>query len=1363
MRAGWRPLSRPFAEIGPDLAGPFDAIVVGSGYGGGVAACRLAQANRRVLVLERGREIGPGGYPDDGPSAAAEFQTHLHDHPETLGRADGLYDVRLGPGMAALVGCGLGGTSLINAGVVEPPAEAVLDALPGALSAEALTPWMEEARRMLGAAPYPEGRTRPKLEALERAAKGMGREVRRPAIAVTFEDGWNAAGQWQAACTDCGDCVSGCNYGAKNTVLMTYLVAAEAAGAVIATGAEVDRLAPGPGGGWRVVVGRGAEARTVEAPEVVLAAGTLGSTAILLRSRSDTLRFGARLGADVSGNGDIWAFAYDAGHAGAGDAPAPVHPVGAGSRSLPTGPEREGEAPWRPGPTITGMIDLRDPQEPGRGVVLEDGAMPGALAAGYAIALPALAALTGDPFRHGDAARRLEGLAGIADAARTRADRIARTVRSGPVSRTLPLLGMAHDAARGRVVLGADGAAILDWDRAGADDGVVRCNAAAARAADGIGAEFLANPLWQDSLGRRALTVHPLGGCRMGEDGARDVTDTEGRVRDGAGGLHAGLRVMDGSLLPGSVGINPLLTIAALAERAVDAMIAETPGRMAATPPVAGRRDLLRAAPPPDPAALLRATDSALGQIGTAIQGRMYELAGMLVKGALRMAAGSDMNLVEVAAEKLSDPAALRDAVAPITAHLRAVLRPVLAAVDAGDWPEALRAAEAGLGDFSPPATLDEVMRGHLALMVPGDPPGADPFVPPRTFETEATLRVRLHADRLLGALTPPDGTVALSGRLAALGREMDIHEGEMRILMPVPDRVDRWEMTYRGRLRPTDGPDLWLDGRKTIARRDGGDPWTDLTDMAVTLRTGPEADAPAHARGRLRVTLQEAIRQASALEVAYDRAALGRRADETAFELLELALSDHGALTDRIRDPRFGPRLAAVALHAANEAVAATDAGGAPSAMLAAAYRSRLFARMAEVVAGAHGGFHAYMAEVVAPRAPAATASPSEGGLGLPRSPGLDPPEIHWTQVGPDRHVRLLRHAPRPSPGDRPPVILAGRFGTNAAAFAADVRGSSLAGALAAEGRDVWLLDYRGCGGIPASLLPFDLDDVATKDWPAAISRVLAVTGAAQVDVFAHCVGGMTAAMAVLAGEARIRRLVLSQLGLHAITSWSNHAKADAGVARMIAEGAPPEVLALAARMGLPPALSEALRDGLEVVDPRSGTGGTSPSGLSQEADAALDALLWTMPGLVAPRCHSPTCRRIDALFGPSYRHAVLDAPTHDRIREMFSPLSSAPFAHVARIFETGHAVAADGSERYLHAAAPGRSALRDMPILLLAGARNREMLPEATLRTRAWLEGIGNRATTRLVLPEHGHMDTIIGRESAETVFPHVAGFLR
>lgn len=563
-------ISRPVEQIRDH----YDVVVVGSGYGGGIAASRLARAGRKVCLLERGREIQPGEYPDTLPEAALEMQATLDGG--RVGSRLGMFDFHVHPDMSALVGCGLGGTSLINANVSIKPDERVFrqERWPVALRDRAvLDPSYERAREMLKPNPYPAAGTRgypplPKLKAqevsgayLKKTHPDQPAEFRRTDINVNFTvDGPNHVGTLQKPCNNCGDCVSGCNVHAKNTTLMNYLPDARNHGAEIFTQCAVKYVEKAPDGTWTVHfdwVGSGrdefrAPALFVRADVVVLSAGTLGSTEILLRSRAKGLAASDRVGDHFSGNGDVLGFAYDCRE--------PIDGIGYGHRK---------PKPDRPvGPCITTVIDRTKTARVEDGSIIEEGSVPGAIAdllpVAFAAADVAVGRDTGKGLGH--KLREIDQtLESILLGPRVGADRNTQTY-----------LVMAHDGADGRLLL-EDDRLRIHWPGVGRKPVFQAINQELKESTAPLDGSYVEDPIWAPALGSKLVTVHPLGGCVMADDAAQGVVNHKGQVFSGSQGdaVHEGLYVTDGSVIPTSLGVNPLFTISAVSERNVALLAAD--------------------------------------------------------------------------------------------------------------------------------------------------------------------------------------------------------------------------------------------------------------------------------------------------------------------------------------------------------------------------------------------------------------------------------------------------------------------------------------------------------------------------------------------------------------------------------------------------------------------------------------------------------------------------------------------------------------------------------------------------------------------------------------------------------------------
>lgn len=529
-------------------------------------AYRLAKAGRDVLLLERGRPYPPGSF----ARTPEQMRTNFWDPSEKLW---GLYDFWSFKGIEGLVSSGLGGGSLIYANVMLRKDRDWFDIdLPGGgkrpwpVSYDDLDRHYEAAEKMIRPSRYPFEVTTPKTEAARRAAERLGgTEFELPPIAVAFrstpkaepsvgaeiqEEHPNLHGAKRYTCRLVGECDVGCNSGSKDSLDFTYLSAAQREGARIETLHEVTAFRPRTEGGYAIDVVRhhpdGARLReelSVTADRLVLSGGTFGSTFLLLRNRKALGGLPAPIGTSFSGNGDFLMFAINCRDEAGGDV-----------RLDPTF-----------GPVITTATRFPDGGTPqSRGFYLQE--------AGYPLVGAWMAELASTPGR----AKR-----GAKFALRRLLQRITGSPQSnlsGELSEifgdsslsysSIPLLAMGRDYATGTMKLSRRGYLELDWTKKKSNDYFDRVRRDVTRFAETMGAQdVIGNPLWYF---RRVITVHPLGGCPMGAGPGDGVVSAV----DGSVFGHPGLHVADGSVLPSSVGANPSLTIAAVANRFADGILA---------------------------------------------------------------------------------------------------------------------------------------------------------------------------------------------------------------------------------------------------------------------------------------------------------------------------------------------------------------------------------------------------------------------------------------------------------------------------------------------------------------------------------------------------------------------------------------------------------------------------------------------------------------------------------------------------------------------------------------------------------------------------------------------------------------------
>ena len=228
----------------------------------------------------------------------------------------GLYELLNFDDISVIKGCGLGGTSLINANVAATPDADVFDQpeWPAELNWESLERFYDRARTTLGAGPDPRAWTFPKVQAMDKRARELGMRAFPLDLAINFsESGFNEHGVPQRPCLGCGDCTTGCNHLSNNTLYMNYSPMARNAGAHIFTETSVGWVERAAEGGWLVHVRHGdpGEPFTFLAGNVILAAGSVNSSEILLRSQMHGLSLSREAATRFSCNDEFFGLGYN--------------------------------------------------------------------------------------------------------------------------------------------------------------------------------------------------------------------------------------------------------------------------------------------------------------------------------------------------------------------------------------------------------------------------------------------------------------------------------------------------------------------------------------------------------------------------------------------------------------------------------------------------------------------------------------------------------------------------------------------------------------------------------------------------------------------------------------------------------------------------------------------------------------------------------------------------------------------------------------------------------------------------------------------------------------------------------------------
>lgn len=511
-------------------------VVVGSGFGGSVAALRLSEKGYRVTVLEAGRRFTPQTLP------RTSWDVRRFLWAPRLG-CHGIQRIHVLPDVVVLAGAGVGGGSLVYANTLyEPESDAFWDDPQWAGITDwraELAPHYDQARRMLGVVDNPTVTPADRVVLAAARDLGVSSSFRPAPVGVVFgppgaavaDPFFGGVGPERRGCTECGECMTGCRHGAKNTLETNYLWLVERAGARIVPDTTVTSLSPLPGGRWAVSTlptGRRGPVRRLVADQVVVAAGAWGTQSLLHRLKADgTLpRLSDRLGALTRTNSES---------------------LGGAARRVRGWRRHE---PLNSGVAITSSVWLDDhthlePVRYGRGSNLM-GLLATVLTDGGG-RVPRPVRWFGQVLRH--PARVASVLTGLGSWSQRTV--IGLVMQTGDASITVA----SRRTRLGRWRLTStpgDGEPNPTW--------IPQANAAYRRMAAHVGGGAFS------SLGEIVdvpMTAHFIGGCTIGTSPADGVVDPYHRVF-GYDGLH----VLDGSTISANLGVNPSLTITAQAERA---------------------------------------------------------------------------------------------------------------------------------------------------------------------------------------------------------------------------------------------------------------------------------------------------------------------------------------------------------------------------------------------------------------------------------------------------------------------------------------------------------------------------------------------------------------------------------------------------------------------------------------------------------------------------------------------------------------------------------------------------------------------------------------------------------------------------
>ena len=330
-----------------------------------------------------------------------------------------------------------------------------------------------------------------------------------------------------------------------------------------------------------------------------------------------------------------------------------------------------------------------------------------------------------------------------------------------------------------------------------------------------------------------------------------------------------------------------------------------------------------------------------------------------------------------------------------------------------------------------------------------------------------------------------------------------------------------------------------------------------------------------------------------------------------------------------------------------------------------------------------------------------------------------LPQPTVHAFRASDGTELRLTNYPF----GKRGPLVLAPGYGNSARTWALDTVPKSFTEYLGEHGYDVWLFDYRASPDLDSSETQFTVDEIAIRDWPAAIEHIRSETGADSVQALGHCIGGLTLCMALGGGLEGVRSATFSALAGHPVPTPANRLRAHVRVPTSTAHARPAHI-----STDYVPESRQDRRSSASCAHSRSSASTTAPVG-----------------------------RRIYFIYGDVFDHARIDEETmSEAVPEFFGPSNMTFFEHMGVMVRRGRAVDMQGRDVYLDA---GRFRI---PISFITGEHNRMFLPRGLAATHEHLRGRTATAYAHHVIEGYAHLDLWLGRDAERDVFPIALGEL-